>query len=121
MTEQVPPQERGLRHLLQAAGYSLKGLQAACGETAFRQALLLLLAGIPLGLWLSSTGIERALLIGSLLLVLIIELLNNALEATVDRIGQEYHPLTGRAKDLGSAAVFMSLLLAAFVWLAVLL
>jgi diacylglycerol kinase (ATP) len=121
MAKHVPPRARGLRHLLQATGYSLKGLQAACSETTFRQALLLLLAGVPLGLWLSNTGIERALLIGSLLLVLIVELLNNALEAAVNRISHEYHPLAGRAKDLGSAAVFMSLLLTAFVWLAVLL
>lgn len=121
MARYSPPQDRGIRHLLQAAGYSLKGLQAAFSETAFRQVLLLLLAGAPLGLWLSETRIERTLLVGSLLLVLVIELLNSAVEAAVDRINHEYHPLAGRAKDLGSAAVFMSLVLAAFVWLSVLL
>jgi len=107
--------------LIQATRYSFKGLQAAFNETAFRQVLLLLLTGAPLGLWLSETGIERALLVGSLLMVLVIELLNSAVETAVNRISREHHPLAGRAKDLSSAAVFMSLVLAAFVWLTVLL
>jgi diacylglycerol kinase (ATP) len=100
MTKYMLPQEQGLRHLLQAAAYSLKGFQAVFSETAFRQALLLLVAGVPLSLWLSQTGTERALLVGNFLLVLAIELLNSALEAAVARIGHEYHPLADRAKTL---------------------
>ncbi|ADE16702.1 diacylglycerol kinase [Nitrosococcus halophilus Nc 4] len=121
MTKQIHPKDEGLRHLFLAAGYSFKGFRAALSETAFRQELLLLLVGGPLGLWLGETGIERALLVGSLLLVLIVELLNTAVEAAVDRVGYEHHTLSGRAKDLGSAAVFTSLALAAFVWFSILL
>ncbi len=77
---------------------------------------MLVAAGLPLGLWLGPGGVEKALLAGSLVLVLIVELLNSALEAVVDRIGAERHPLSGRAKDLGSAAVLLTLLLAAGVW-----
>jgi diacylglycerol kinase (ATP) len=101
---------------------SIAGFKTAwMTEEAFRQECLLLVIGIPLGLWMGQTGLERALLIGVLFLVLIVELLNTAVEATVDRIGLEHHELSGRAKDLGSAAVFASLLFAGAVWLLVLL
>lgn len=101
---------------------SLAGLQAAwINEEAFRQDCLLFLLGAPLGLWLGQTGIERALLVGVLFNVLIVELLNSAVESTVDRIGFERHELSGRAKDIGSAAVFVSLVFAGTVWLLVLI
>ena len=112
----------GLRRILNAARYSLAGLVAAVRhEDAFRQELMLAAVLAPLGLWLGKTGFERALLVGCLLLVLIVELLNSAIEATVDRVSLDAHPLAKRAKDLGSAAVMTSLLLAGVTWLLVLL
>jgi diacylglycerol kinase (ATP) len=90
-------------------------------EAAFRQELGLAVIVIPLGLWLGHSGVERALLIAPMLLILIVELLNSAIEATVDRIGFELHRLAGLAKDIGSAAVFMSFVLLTAVWLLVLL
>ncbi|HYA37048.1 MAG TPA: diacylglycerol kinase [Candidatus Methylomirabilis sp.] len=106
-----------LRRVWRAAGYSAAGLKAALGsETAFRQELALFLILAPLGLWLGRDGVERSLLLGSLLLVLIVELLNSAIEAAVNRVGREPNELSGRAKDLGSAAVFVSLLLVLLVW-----
>lgn len=112
----------GLRRIVLATRYSLEGLAAAVkGEAAFRQELALAVIFVPLGIWLGKTGIERALLAGSVLLVLIVELLNSAVEAAVDRISDERHPLAKRAKDLGSAAVMLSLASAAAVWLLVLL
>ena len=83
--------------------------------------MLLLLAGVPLALWLTRNGVERALLIGSLMLALVIELLNAGIEAAVDRVSLENHPLAKRAKDIGSAAVMLALVNAALVWLLVLL
>jgi diacylglycerol kinase (ATP) len=101
---------------------SLRGLAAAWRhEVAFRLEILGLVVAAPVALFLGKTHIERALLIGSLLLVLIVELVNSALEATLDRISLEDHPLIGRAKDMGSAAVFVALLNAAAVWLLILL
>jgi len=112
----------GLRRILNATRYSLEGLAAAARhEDAFRQELMLVVVFAPLGLWLGKTGVERALLVGCLLLVLIVELLNSAVEATVDRLSLDQHPLAKRAKDLGSAAVMLSLLLAGVTWLLVLL
>lgn len=109
---------RGWRRLINAAGYSWAGLQAAWHhEEAFRQEGLLCAALVPVALWLGGDAVERVLLIGSLLLVVIVELLNSSIEAAIDRIGQERHELSGRAKDLGSAAVFIALLNAAVVWL----
>ena len=109
--------KRGLRRLWDAAGYTAAGLAAAWrGEEAFRQEVLLGLVLTPLALWLGQSGMERLLLIASWLVVLIVEILNTAVEATVDRISDEHHPLSGKAKDLGSAAVFLSLVLAALVW-----
>ncbi len=100
-----------------ALGYSLKGLRAAYKkESAFRQELILALVLVPLGLWLGNGAVERALLIGSVLLVLIVELLNSAVEATVDRGGKDWDKLAGRAKDMGSAAVLVALLLVVATW-----
>ena len=113
---------RGLTRVLRALGASLRGLAGAFrDEAAFRQELAFAALVIPLGLWLGHSGIERALLIAPMLLILIVELLNSAIEATVDRIGFERHALAGLAKDIGSAAVFMSFVLLTAVWLLVLL
>jgi diacylglycerol kinase (ATP) len=114
--------KRGLQRLINAAGYSLAGLAAAARhEDAFRQELALAAVMLPLGLWLGRSGTERALLVGSVLLVLIVELLNSAVEATVDRVSLDDHSLAKRAKDIGSAAVMLSLVNLAAVWLLVLL
>ena len=114
-------QHKGWRRLVNATGYSWAGLRAAWrNEDAFRQEALLCAALVPVALWLGDSAVERALLIGSLLLVVIVELLNSGIEAVVDRIGQERHELSGRAKDIGSAAVFVALLNAAAVWLLIL-
>lgn len=111
----------GLARIIAALFNSIQGFKAAWQhEEAFRQEVLLFLVGAPLGFWLGKTGIEKALLLGSLLLVLIVELLNTGIEIVVDRISFERHELSGRAKDVGSAAVLTSLLLAAAVWLLVL-
>jgi diacylglycerol kinase (ATP) len=111
------PGATGLTRVINAFGYSMKGLRAAFKhEAAFRQELLLFIVMTPLALWLGSNGIEQALLIGSLFLVLIVELLNSAIEAIVDRVGSEFHELSGRAKDIGSAAVLLSLANVFVVW-----
>jgi diacylglycerol kinase (ATP) len=111
----------GLRRLINAAGYSLAGLAAAARhEDAFRQELMLAAVLVPLGLWLGQSGVERALLVGSMLLVLIVELLNSAVEAAVDRVSLDNHNLAKRAKDIGSAAVMLSLVNVAVIWLLVL-
>ncbi len=111
----------GFTRLFRACGATLKGLVGAYREeAAFRQELGLAVIVIPLGLWLGRNGIERALLIAPMFLVLVVELVNSAIEATVDRIGFERHKLSGLAKDIGSAAVFMSLLLLAVIWVLVL-
>jgi diacylglycerol kinase (ATP) len=121
---QPPAREkpRGLTRILRAAGASWKGLRGAYREeAAFRQELGLSALVIPLGLWLGRTGVERALLVAPMLLVLVVELLNSAVEATVDRIGPERHVLAGLAKDIGSAAVLLSFVLLGVVWLLVLM
>lgn len=95
----------------------MQGLKAAWQfEEAFRLELFALIVMLPAALWLGGSGIERALLVGSLLLVLIVELINSAVEAVVDRVGIEHHTLAGRAKDIGSAAVFMALVNVLVVW-----
>ena len=110
-----------LQRVWRAAGYSVSGLKAALvNETAFRQEMALFVLLAPLGLWLGRDGVERSLLVGSLVLVLVVELLNSAVEAAVNRIGNEPHELSGRAKDIASAAVLLSLLLVALVWVLVL-
>jgi len=116
------PGNTGLKRIIKAAGYSWAGFKAAFKhEAAFRQELALCLLLIPVGLWLGQNGVERALLIGSLLLVLIIELINSAIEAVVDRFGGEQHELSGRAKDIGSTAVFVALLNAVLIWALILI
>ncbi len=115
------PGHSGLKRIALAARYSLAGLRAAWRyESAFRQELALVACGVPLALWLADGAVERALLIGSLLLVLPVELLNSAVEAVVDRVSDDDHALSARAKDLGSAAVMVTLLLTAVVWIVVL-
>lgn len=111
------PGNTGLRRIVNATFFSLAGLRAAWrDESAFRQELLLCVVLLPTGVWLGQTAVERALLIGSCMIVLIVELLNSGIEAVVDRVGAEHHRLSGQAKDLGSAAVFLSLLLVLVVW-----
>jgi diacylglycerol kinase (ATP) len=113
---------RGFRRLLLAIDASTKGLSGAWrDEAAFRQEVVLALVAAPLGLWLGRNGLERALLVAPVLVVLIVELLNSAIEATVDRIGFEHNELAGLAKDLGAAAVFVALVLVVAVWALVLL
>ena len=119
-----PPQKgaTGIRRLINATRYSLEGLAAAARyEAAFRQELVLAVVLLPLGLWLGANGVERALLAGSVLLVLIVELLNSGVEAAIDRISAEHHELAKRAKDYGSAAVMLSLVLTGVVWALILL
>jgi len=113
---------RGILRVLRALVASANGLAGAFREeAAFRQELALAAFVIPLALWLGHSGVERALLIAPMLLILIVELLNSAIEATVDRIGFERHQLAGLAKDIGSAAVLMSFVLLISMWLLVLL
>lgn len=107
---------------MDATGYSLQGLKAAwVNEAAFRQELLLSVILSISAFFLPVTTLERVLMIGSLFLVLIVELINSAVEAVVDRVSDEWHVLSGRAKDIGSAAVFVALLLVLFVWASFLL
>ena len=107
----------GLKRLLNAFGYSMAGLKAAyVNEDAFRQEVRLAILLIPLGIYLGNTGIERAVMVASVILVIIVELLNSSIEATVDRISLENHSLAKRAKDIGSAAVLISLVNMAVVW-----
>jgi len=108
--------------IIKAAGYSWAGLRSAWhSETAFRQEIVLCVVLVPLAVWLGGTGLERAVMIGSLLLVLIVELINSGLEAVVDRIGSEINSLSKTAKDVGSAAVLLSLLNAAVIWALILM
>ena len=111
----------GLARAWNATRYSFAGLAAAARhEAAFRELVLMCLVLIPVAFWLATSGVERALLVGSLLLALIVEMVNAAIEATVDRVSLEPHPLAKRAKDIGSAAVMLALLNAAMVWLLIL-
>lgn len=111
---------KGLSRVWHATGYSIAGLHAGWGETAFRQEALLSLAMLPAAFWLGKTWLEVAVLCASVVLVLIVELLNTAVETAIDRIGPEWHDLSKRAKDMGSAAVLLSLLLCAGIWAAAL-
>jgi diacylglycerol kinase (ATP) len=110
----------GLDRIMHAAGFSLAGLRAGWGETAFRQEALAAIVLIPLAFWLGHGWVEIALLAGSVLIVMIVELLNTGIEAAVDRIGPEWHDLSKRAKDMGSAAVLLSLVLCGGIWAAAL-
>ncbi len=111
---------RGLNRVLHAAGYSFAGLRAGWDETAFRQEAIASVALFPLAFWLGRGWVEIALLAGSVLIVLMVELLNTGLETAVDRIGPEWHDLSKRAKDMGSAAVLLSLVLCSGIWVAAL-
>ena len=112
---------KGLKRILNAFVYSWQGLKAAYqNEEAFRQECLKVLIGIPLAIYFGNNGVEYALLIGGLILILIVEIINSAIEAVVDRIGEERHELAGRAKDMGSAAVLLTFILNAVIWVAVL-
>lgn len=111
-------QRQGLPRMVHAFGYSMDGLRAGWGETALRQEMLAAVVLIPLAFWIGQTWLEVALLCGAVLLVLIVELLNTGIETAIDRIGPEWHALSKRAKDMGSAAVLLSLLLCAGIWTA---
>ncbi len=111
------PGKKGIARILKATQYSWQGLRAAWKhEAAFRQELLLALIGVPLAFWLADSQSELLWLILPLFLIVIAELVNSALEAVVDRVGHEHHELSGRAKDIGSAIVFVSLLLLVTIW-----
>lgn len=111
-----------LARIVRATRYSLAGLRAAIvNEAAFRQELALFVVLAPLALWLGRSGVERALLLGSLMLVLVVELLNSAIETLVNRIGSERHELSGVAKDIASAAVFVALIQVPLVWVLILI
>ena len=124
MPEQAPfsavvnPQKnrRGLNRVWHATGYSLAGLRAGWNETAFRQEALASILLVPAAFWLGQSWMETVLLAGSVILVLIVELLNTGIEAAIDRIGPEWHALSKRAKDMGSAAVLLSLLVCGGIW-----
>ena len=115
----VNPQKlrTGWRRMAHAFGYSLAGLRAGWGETAFRQEAIAALVMLPAAWWLGNTWTEVSLLAGTVLLVMIVELLNTGIESAIDRIGPEWHDLSKRAKDMGSAAVLLSLLLCGGTWM----
>ena len=119
-TAPVNPQKArtGFNRVWHAAGYSLAGLRAGWGETAFRQEAIAAVFLVPLAFWLGRTWVEAALLAGSVIALMVVELLNTAVETAIDRIGPEWHDLSKRSKDMGSAAVLLSLLLAAGIWTA---
>jgi diacylglycerol kinase (ATP) len=111
----------GFTRIIKASQYSWQGLRAAYKhEAAFRQEIWASLILIPLGFWLGQNGVEKALLIGTVLLLPLVEILNSSIEAIVDRIGEEHHELAGRAKDMGSAAVAIAIVLLIVVWILVL-
>ena len=113
----MKPQNTGFKRIINATFFSIAGLKAAWrNEAAFRQECSLALVLTPAAFWLGRNAVERSLLLGTVWLVLIVELLNSAVEAVVDRVGTDHHRLSGRAKDLGSAGVFVSLLLTLVVW-----
>lgn len=121
--ETVSPAEQqklrsGLDRIWHAAGFSMAGLRAGWNETAFRQEVLAAVVLLPASLWVGRSWVEVALLAGSVLLVMIVELLNTGIETAIDRIGPEWHDLSKRAKDMGSAAVLLAVVLAAGIWAA---
>ena len=120
--EPVDAQKRrtGLSRMAHAFGYSLAGLHAGWSETAFRQEALAAMVLIPAAFWLGQTWVEVALLCATVVLVMVVELLNTGIETAIDRIGPEWHDLSKRAKDMGSAAVLLSLVLCGGIWLAAL-
>ncbi len=106
----------GLNRIWHAGRYSMQGLRTGWNETAFRQEALLAVLLVPLGFWLGQSWVERSLLAGAVVMVLIVELLNTCVEAAIDRVGPEWNELSKRAKDMGSAAVFLSLLICCGTW-----
>ncbi|MDP2367789.1 diacylglycerol kinase [Rhodoferax sp.] len=114
----VNPQKTrvGLSRMWHAFGYSMAGLRAAWHETAFRQEAVAAIVMLPLSAWLGRSWVEAVLLAGSVVFVLVVELLNTGIETAIDRVGPEWHDLSKRAKDMGSAAVLLSLLLCAATW-----
>ena len=113
---------KGFKRLINACIFSAAGFKATWQhEEAFRQEVLLFIVTTPLAIWLGETALEKILLIGSIVLVMLVELLNSAVEAVVDRVGFEHHELSGRAKDIGSAAVMLSLIWAAITWALILI
>ena len=108
----------GASRMWHAFGYSVAGLRSGWGETAFRQEALAASVMVPLAFWLGQSWVETALLAGSVMLVMVVELLNTGIETAIDRIGPEWHDLSKRAKDMGSAAVLLSLLLCVGIWVA---
>lgn len=114
-------QSVGLTRIIKATRYSVKGIKAAWqNEAAFREEIIVAVLAVIVAFYLDISVIERILLIGSVMLVVIVEILNSAIEAIVDRISSEFHELSGRAKDMGSAAVFLTIILALIVWSAIL-
>lgn len=121
-TVAVNPQKdrKGLSRVWHAAGYSLAGLRAGWHETAFRQEAIAAIVLVPLAFWLGQSWVETTLLAASVVSVMVVELLNTAVETAIDRIGPEWHDLSKRAKDMGSAAVLLSLMVCASIWAAAL-
>jgi len=118
----VKNEATGVKRIFTAFEFSIKGLKDCYkSEAAFRQEVWLAIVLIPLALFVGNSNLEKALLIASVFLVLIVEILNSAIESVVDRIGDEYHVLSGAAKDMGSAAVWLSLMLLVIVWLIILI
>jgi diacylglycerol kinase (ATP) len=120
MKSGLPPKRGGLSRLSHAAGYSMAGLRAGWHEPALRLEYLLAVLGLPLSLWLGRSWVEVALLAGALVALIVVELLNTAIERTTDRIGTEWHELAKLAKDMGSAAVLLTSLVVAGIWIAAL-
>jgi diacylglycerol kinase (ATP) len=106
----------GFIRIWHAAGYSLAGLRAGWFEAAFRQEAVAAIVLVPLAAWMAHSWVEFTLLAGSVILLMVVELLNTGIETAIDRIGPEWHPLSKRAKDLGSAAVLLTVLMAATIW-----
>lgn len=115
--ENLQKQRRGFNRVIHAFGYSMQGLQAAMHEPAFKQEAYLAFVLIPLSFYVGGNWVEISLLSGSVIFVLIVELLNTGLESAIDRVGPQWHDLSKRCKDLGSAAVLLSILLCMAIWL----
>jgi len=119
--ENLQKQRRGLNRVIHAFGYSMQGLQAAMHEPAFKQEAYLAFVLIPLSFYVGNNWVEISLLSGSVIFVLTVELLNTGLESAIDRVGPQWHDLSKRCKDLGSAAVLLSILFCMSIWLTALL